>query len=119
MWLRRRNALQIAFSTLLAGGFFPARGQELKQRWQPGAEPPEVEGIRLGDTREHVQEVLGEPEPWFGENDDVTGMKYLRYRHGALMVTVDASGKVVQILLRRSEGGALAGIRVGDRLARC
>jgi hypothetical protein len=43
-------------------------------------------------------------------------MQTLRYRGGGLMIGVSKLSGVVRFLLRTPEGGALAGVRVGDPL---
>jgi hypothetical protein len=118
MILGRRNALCLAIATLLGTGRHAARAQgaRLPDRWHVGDPPPEVEGIRLGDTRERVVAVLGAPEPNLLPDDPAADLQTLRYRHGALMVAISRTDGVARILLNRPEGGALAGIHVGDRL---
>jgi hypothetical protein len=117
MILGRRNAC-IVIATLLAADGRAALAQDvsLPQRWQTGDEPPEIEGIHLGDRRERVAAVLGKPDPSLFPDDPDADPQILVYRGGALMIAIAKADGVMRIMLNRPEGGALAGIRVGDRL---
>jgi hypothetical protein len=118
MLLRRRDAICLVIASPLAVRAVAARAQgaELPQRWKATDDPPSVEGIRLGDSRERVLAVLGSPDPSPFPDDPSADLRTMRYRGGALMVAIDRNNAVTRILLSRPEGGALAGFRVGDRL---
>jgi hypothetical protein len=83
--------------------------------WRLGDPSPSFEGIHLGDSEDRVLAVLGPPAPKLPTPVDPP-IHVLHYRHGALIVGVSQTKGVVRILLRKPEGGALAGIRVGDRV---
>lgn len=90
--------------------------RQFEDRWHAGDAAPDVEGVHLGDTRAQVIATLGEPEPSPLPEDPNADLIGLRYRHGGLLVALTRSGGVVRILLRKPEGGAIAGIHVGDRI---
>jgi hypothetical protein len=117
---RRRALLWLAIATILAPSPRAARAQgaALRQRWHPGDEPPDVEGIHLGDTRERVLAVLGAPDPSPIPDDPAADFSTLSYRGGALLIALGKADGVQRIMLRRAEGGRLAGIGVGDHLGK-
>lgn len=87
--------------------------------WEVGDPAPGVEGIHLGDSEAKVIAVLGQPAaapP--GVDYAAAPLHTLRYRGGALMIAISKADEVVKIMLRKPEGGSIAGIRVGDRLGR-
>ncbi len=117
MTLGRRTALGCGIGMALALAGLQAHAQSaFPDRWQSGDAPPDFEGIRLGDPRERVLQLFGEPDPSPLGDDPAASLHTLRYRDGALLIATDASNAVARIMLSRPEGGALAGIRVGDRI---
>ncbi len=83
--------------------------------WRLGDPSPSFEGVHLGDSEDRVLSLLGPPAPRLPALVDPP-VHVLHYRHGGLIVGVSRTDGVVRILLRKPEGGALAGIRVGDRV---
>lgn len=90
--------------------------RQFEDRWHPGDAAPDVEGVHLGDTFEQVIATLGPPDPSPVPEDPNADKIGLRYRQDGLLIALSRSGGVVRILLRKPEGGAIAGIRVGDRI---
>jgi len=87
--------------------------------WREGDPAPSVEGIHLGDSEARAIAVLGQPAATPPGLDDAdAAQRTLRYRDGALMIALSKTDGVVKIMLRKPEGGSIAGILVGDRLGR-
>ncbi len=118
MTLGRRHTLGLAIALALIASRRPApvRGAQPTVHWQAGDAPPDVEGIRLGDPRERVEAVLGAPDPDPLPDDPTADLSTLSFRSSALLIAISRTEGVSRIMLRRPEGGALAGIRVGDPL---
>lgn len=113
MLFRRQVGLGLAATML---GMAAARAQVVvKPRWHAGDPAPDVEGVHLGDTREQVLAALGPPDADPAANPAMP-IHRLTYRGGGLQIAVDGDGKVMGIMLRTPQAGALAGIRPGDRL---
>jgi len=91
-------------SALAAQGSFP---------WQPGSAPPTVAGIDLGDDRDKVLSVLGEPTSIQTLGD---GVEALGYEALGLVVTWARLDGVAVIDLRTRDAGDIGGVRVGDRV---
>lgn len=85
-------------------------------RWRDGDPPPVLEGIQLGDSRDHVIGVLGKPDQPDLPDDADSEQAMLSFRNGALLVQITRGMGVTRIMLNRREAGSLSGIRVGDPL---
>lgn len=119
MRVERRGALTLILAAVAVAAT-AARADDFTAKWHDGDPAPDVEGVHLGDTRAQVIKVLGQPEEWLihGPHVDKTGTEFLRFRHGALIVSINSEGHVVRIVLRRAEGGSIAGFKVGDRIGK-
>ena len=95
----------------------PSLGPALPpQLWRVGESPPDIAGIRLGDSAAKVVAALGPPMPSPVPANAAAPLHAMRYHDGGLIIGVSDTLGVVRILLRRPQGGALAGVRVGDPL---
>jgi endonuclease YncB( thermonuclease family) len=82
--------------------------------WKEGDPAPPLAGVRLGDTRETVERVLGRPDRSEQTVEDLWEMEYSR-----LGLQVKGSPRYgVQVVLAGKRGaGELGGFRVGDPAA--
>lgn len=110
----RRSALSLGICVLLAAAR-PAPAGPFADRWHAGDAAPDVEGVHLGDTLQQVLAALGQPDRSLVPGA-AAGLQTLSYRHGALLIAIGADNAVSRMMLRSPEGGAIAGIRVGDGL---
>lgn len=73
---------------------------------------PNVGGVELGATRSRIVAALGEPQG----GQDAAGTVW-RYPARGLTVVLDEEGAVKLFAIERREGGALAGVTVGNTFA--
>jgi hypothetical protein len=78
--------------------------------WKAGDNPPAVAGIALGDTAQHVREVLGKP----GHVGKMGVADLFEYPRLGLQVISTTSDGVSIIRLRTPQAGEIDGIKVGD-----
>jgi len=78
--------------------------------WQARDKPPEVAGVKLGDSEQHALDVLGAPEDVVPNADS----EVLHYVAKGLEVTATKKDGVVAIKLLTPEAGTIDGIKVGD-----
>ncbi len=101
------------FLIVLAMGLFvsssAARGAEFP--WKKDAPPPPVGGIRVGDTREQVESVLGKPDDVVPSDNGTVSLEY--YERG-LTVLLDPKIGVAFIYLVSKSAGDIGEVRLGD-----
>ncbi|MGD0866021.1 MAG: hypothetical protein ABSA49_10755 [Rhizomicrobium sp.] len=100
--------LLCAFATpspaVAADGSFP---------WKAGDTPPPVAGIALGDTEQHVRDVLGAPSSTAQMG---AGTAYEYPAAGLEIVATQADGVSI-IRLRTPAAGSIDGLEIGDDIA--
>jgi len=79
--------------------------------WKAGDPPPSVAGIRLGDTRERLDEVLGPPTTTQQLGEGAFG---LSYRKRGISVGWASGDGVAMIFLNERYAGDIDGVRIGD-----
>ncbi|HTW33393.1 MAG TPA: hypothetical protein VMD53_02160 [Rhizomicrobium sp.] len=87
-----------------AEGMFP---------WKAGDHPPSVAGIALGDSEQHVRQVLGEPT----STAKMGAANILEYQPSGLEITATKADGVSIIRLRTPQAGAIDGIKIGDSVS--
>lgn len=78
--------------------------------WKTSDKPPEVAGLKLGDTEQHALDVLGAPDEVTPNADG----EVLQYLEKGLEVAATKKDGVVAIHLLKPEAGSVDGIKVGD-----
>ena len=81
--------------------------------WKVGDNPPLVAGIALGDTEQHMREVLGAPTSSASMG---AGTAYEYDTAGLEIIATKADGVSI-IRLRTRAAGAIDGVRVGDSVS--
>ena len=99
------------FATVALGALLAAASAGAAPRpWQASDKPPEVAGIKLGDTEQHALDVLGAPDEVTPNADG----EVLQYITKGLEVAATKKDGIVAIHLLKPEAGSLDGIKVGD-----
>jgi hypothetical protein len=99
------------FTTVALGALLTAASAGAAPRpWQASDKPPEVAGIKLGDTEQHALDVLGAPDEVTPNADG----EVLQYITKGLEVAATKKDGVVAIHLLKPEAGSMDGIKVGD-----
>ena len=78
--------------------------------WKASDKPPEVAGIKLGDSEQHALDVLGAPDEVTPNADS----EVLQYVAKGLEVAATKKDGVVAIHLLKPDAGSVDGIKVGD-----
>lgn len=73
---------------------------------------PSVNGVELGASRSRIVSALGEPQG----GQDAAGTVW-RYPARGLSIVLDEEGNAKLFVIERREGGAIAGVTVGDAYA--
>ena len=81
--------------------------------WKAGDTPPTIAGIALGDTEQHMRDVLGAPTSAAPMG---AGIVYEYEASGLEIIATKADGVSI-IRLRTRAAGAIDGIRVGDTVS--
>lgn len=98
-----REAQEIARA---AGGTVPTVAPATPTTSSPA---PNINGVELGASRSRIVAALGEPQG----GQDAAGTVW-RYPARGLSIVLDEEGNAKLFVVERREGGALAGVTVGD-----
>src|SRR5271163_503501 len=93
-----------AVSSLASEAAFP---------WKAGDNPPAVAGIALGDTEQHVRDVLGEPTT----TSEMGAANVLEYPAKGLEISATRADGVSIIRLRTPAAGSIDDIKIGDEVS--
>lgn len=89
----------------------PVSAQGAGFPWKPGAAPPPVAGIHLGDGRVRLAAVLGQPSGTEKLGEDALALTYRK--RGVQVLYAPLDGVAIIYLLTRAAGD-IGGLRLGD-----
>lgn len=106
----RRWPLPALTWLLFIGLATPALAADGKLPWKAGDEPPAIAGVALGDSREHIETLLGKAP----ETRAARGGVALLYVERGVVVMLNAQRQAAVVYLLTAAAGTLDGVRVGD-----